>query len=65
MLGRRYCRELGGGGAANPSDLSLFFAPFPPRGTGKRSGTGFLCVLSKENFGSANVVTVSSFKEQV
>ena len=25
MLGRRYCRELGGGGAANPSDLSLFF----------------------------------------
>ena len=66
MLGRRYCRELGGGGAANPSDLSLFFfAPFPPRGTGKRSGTGFLCVLSKENFGSANVVTFSSFNQQV
>ena len=43
----------------------FFFAPFPPRGTGKRSGTGFLCVLSKENFGSANVVTVSSFNQQV
>lgn len=25
MLGRRYYRGLGGGGAANPSDLSSFF----------------------------------------
>ena len=25
MLGRRYYRGLGGGGAANPSDLSFFF----------------------------------------
>ena len=65
MLGRRYYRGLGGGGAANPSDLSFFFfASFPPGGTGKRSGTGFLCVLSKENFSSANVVTVSSFNQQ-
>ena len=64
MLGRRYCRGWGGGGAANPTDLS-FFAPFPPRGTGKKNGTGFLRILSKENFSSANVVTVSSFNPQV
>lgn len=62
---KKVLQGVGGGGAANPTDLSLFFAPFPPRGTGKKNGTGFLCVLSKENFSSANVVTVSSFNQQV
>ena len=48
-----------------PPICLFFFASFPPGGTGKTSGTGFLCVLSKENFSSANVVTVSSFNQQV
>ena len=65
---KKVLQRVGGGGAAKPTDLSsffFFFAPFPPRGTGKKNGTGFLCVLSKENFSSANVVTVSSFNQQV
>ena len=41
-----------------PIQCLLFFAPLPPRGTCKKSGTGFLCVLSEENFSSPNVVTV-------
>ena len=41
-----------------PIQCLLFFAPLPPRGTCKKSGTGFLCVLSEENFSIPNVVTV-------
>ena len=43
----------------------FFFCTVSTQGTGKKNGTGFLCVLPKENFSSANVVTVSSFKQQV
>ena len=65
MLGRRYYRGLGGGGAANPSDLSFFFLHRFHPGVRVRGAGQVFCVLSKENFGSANVVTVSSFNQQV
>ena len=39
----------GVGDLITPPICLLFFAPFPPRGTGKKRATGLLCVRSKEN----------------
>ena len=64
---KKVLQGVGGGGAANPSDLSFFFFflhRFHP-GVRVRGAGQVFCVLSKENFGSANVVTVSSFNQQV